>query len=244
MAEKNTNQTLSILERLAKIREMVEVIQKDSSGYNYKYVSEAEILSKVTAGMKKYNLSLIPTIVPSTYSVTHVKIEKPKISKNNEFYTDCSYEYMVQAEMNYRWVCNDNPESFVDIPWILVGSQSDVSQAFGSGLTYCNRYFLLKYFSVATVEDDPDNWRTKQHETEDAENITMCKNLANVLHAKVTGYLDKNDGDADVRKNVTNYLKKNLKDKNGKPTVNYFEVEDAEALMFVIEDFDKNFQKK
>lgn len=59
----------------------------------------------------------------------------------------------------------------------MVGQQADASQSFGSGLTYVYRYFPLKHFGVSTVEDDPDNWRAKQREAEEAENraIAGCR---------------------------------------------------------------------
>ena len=37
-------ESMSLVEKLAGIRSMVEVIRKNKSGYNYKYVSEDEIL--------------------------------------------------------------------------------------------------------------------------------------------------------------------------------------------------------
>ena len=39
---------------------LLEVMQKNKSGYNYKYVTDEEILAKVTAFIDKYGLSLIP----------------------------------------------------------------------------------------------------------------------------------------------------------------------------------------
>lgn len=47
MAEQNMN----IYQRLAKIRKQVEVIQRNKSGYGYKYVSEDEILAKISGFM-------------------------------------------------------------------------------------------------------------------------------------------------------------------------------------------------
>ena len=44
----------------------------------------------------------------------------------------------------------------------MVGQQSDASQEFGSGLTYSSRYFLFKYFSIATSDADPDTLLKKQ----------------------------------------------------------------------------------
>lgn len=57
---------LNLVQKLAGIRKMVEVIRKNKSGYNYKYVSEDEILARVTAGMDKYHVLLYPGIVPQT----------------------------------------------------------------------------------------------------------------------------------------------------------------------------------
>ena len=37
---------LNLVQKLAGIRKMVEVIRKNKSGYNYKYVSEDEILAR------------------------------------------------------------------------------------------------------------------------------------------------------------------------------------------------------
>ena len=39
---------MNIYQKLARIRKQVEVIQKNKSGYGYKYVSEDEILAKIS----------------------------------------------------------------------------------------------------------------------------------------------------------------------------------------------------
>ncbi len=147
---------MNLLEKLAKIKEMVDVIQKNKSGYGYKYVSEDEILAKISAGMKKHSVSLIPNIVAGTTKV----VPYQAVDKKDRI----TYEIIVTADMKFKWINNENPEEVIEVDWIMTGQQSDSSQAFGSGLTYCQRYFLLKYFQVATVDDDPDNWRGKQEE--------------------------------------------------------------------------------
>ena len=53
---------MNIYQKLARIRKQVEVIQKNKSGYGYKYVSEDEILAKISVFMDKYGLSLIPNM--------------------------------------------------------------------------------------------------------------------------------------------------------------------------------------
>ena len=153
---------LNIYQKLAKIRKQVEVIQKNKRGYGYTYVSEEEILAKITVFMDKYHLSLVPGIVGGTTKVEPYPYKKTKTTKGGEIYEENVNEVLVSADMTWTWVNNDNPEEKVVVGWTLVGQQSDASQAFGSGLTYSDRYFLLKYFNVATTDDDPDAHRSKQ----------------------------------------------------------------------------------
>lgn len=153
---------MNIYQKLAKIREMVEVMQRNASGYGYKYVADTDLLAKISVGMKEHHVSLIPQIVPGTTVVDKYEYTKTKNGK-----TEPVYEILTKAEMLFTWINDDQPEEKIEIPWVLVGQQSDGSQAFGSGLTYSYRYFLLKYFGVATPNDDPDNWRSKQREAED-----------------------------------------------------------------------------
>ena len=60
---------LNLYQKLAKIRKQVEVVQKNKSGYGYKYVTDDELLAKITVGMDKYGVSLVPNIVPGTLKV-------------------------------------------------------------------------------------------------------------------------------------------------------------------------------
>ena len=75
---------MTIYQKLAGIRKMVEVIRKNKSGYNYKYVSEDEILARVTAGMDKYHVLLYPGIVPATAIITPYNYTKIKSTKNGD----------------------------------------------------------------------------------------------------------------------------------------------------------------
>lgn len=72
------------------------------------------------------------------------------------------FETAVRGDMVYRWVNLDDPTEFFDVPWTFVGQQADAAQALGAGLTYTNRYFLMKFFQIATSENDPDNFRSRQ----------------------------------------------------------------------------------
>ena len=155
-------ETMNIYQRLAKIRKQVEVIQKNKSGYGYKYVSEDEILARISVCMDKFNLSLVPNIKSGSTSVVPYTYKKTKTTKSGEIYEENNNEIIVSSDMTWSWVNNDDPSERVDVDWCLVGQQSDAAQAFGAGLTYSNRYFLLKYFNIATPDADPDSFRKKQ----------------------------------------------------------------------------------
>ena len=47
-----SEQTANIYQKLAKVRKQVEVIRKNKSGYGYKYVTEDEILAKISVFMR------------------------------------------------------------------------------------------------------------------------------------------------------------------------------------------------
>jgi hypothetical protein len=200
---------LNLYQKLAKIRKAVEVVQKNKDGYGYRYVTDDELLSKITGKMDSLGVSLIPGIVPGTLELSPYSYQKTKFdSKIKEYRTETVNEILVSADTVYTWVNDENPTETVVVPWGLVGQQADASQSFGSGLTYTYRYFLLKYFGVSTVEDDPDSWRSKQREAEETEQRLIAEGIINELDTKIKLYVADNPGKRDdVTKLVTRYVK-------------------------------------
>ena len=200
---------LNLYQKLSKIRKSVEVLEKDKSGFNYKYVTDAAILAKITGLMDNLHVSLIPSVVPGTMLITPYAYTKTKVNKRtNEVYDEKNAEILTQAEMVYTWVNDDDPTERIEIPWIVVGQQEDASQSFGSGLTYTYRYFLLKYFGVSTVEDDPDNWRSKQKEATEAEGKEIADKAIAEVDTLCRQYLaDHPDQTEDVQKFFSRYAK-------------------------------------
>ena len=223
-AEQQVAQQMNIYQKLAKIRKPVEVLQKNKSGYGYKYVTEDLILAKITGLMEKFGVSLIPRIVAGTTVVEPYHYIKTKMSKAGTPIEEHVNEIIIRADMEWHWVNNDNPEDRVIVPWTLVGQQSDASQAFGSGLSYSSRYFMLKYFNVATSEDDPDNWRSMQKEAEQTEAREIAAAIIEQIHNMVTTYIVSHEED---RPKITAIIKKYAKEK-GKPSSNYFAISDPE----------------
>lgn len=229
MAEENLN----IYQKLAKIRKQVEVIQKNKSGYGYKYVSEDEILSKISVFMDKYGISLIPSIVGGTTKVEPYTYKKTKSTTKGEIYEEINNEILVSADMVWSWVNNENPEERVPVGWGLVGQQGDASQAFGSGLTYSSRYFMLKYFNVATPDSDPDNFRGKQRAAELAEDRMIAEQIIGSVDEVIKSFLSENPGKADeVKKFVSKYVKGG----------NYFAITESVLASKLLSDFKTTFK--
>lgn len=223
-------ETLNLYQKLAKIRKPVEVMQRNKSGFGYKYVTDTELLAKISGLMDKYGVSLVPSVVPNSTVVEPYSYEKIKAGK-----TEIVNEILVHGDMKYTWVNNDNPDEKITVDWVMVGHQSDGSQGFGSALTYSMRYFLLKYFSVATPEDDPDSWRSKQKEAEMAEDLALAKGIIDTVHSTVSEYLTKNpDKQTEVKKLVIKYVKGG----------DYFKIKEPTLAKKLLDDINKNFINK
>lgn len=220
---------LNIYQKLAKIRRQVEVVQKNKSGFGYRYVTDDELLSKITGTMDKLGVSLIPQIMNSSLEVLPYTYQKTKNGKQ-----ETVNEILVKADMAFKWVNDEDPSEFITVPWALVGQQADASQSFGSGLTYVYRYFLLKYFGVSTVDDDPDNWRSRQREAEEAENRAIAQATIDQFDKIIKEFVAKNPKMRDeVTKFVTGYVKSG----------DYTKIKEPVLAVNMLEEFQKQFIK-
>ena len=141
---------LNLHQKLVVIRESIGPINKDTEGYGYKYVSGSQILSAIRDEMNNQGVLLeshllYPTVGQNNYT-TLDKYKKEKIVRN----------FVVSSQMKMIWINAEDPKDRIEIDWFMSGEQKDPSQALGSGLTYSERYFLMKYFNTPTDEDDPD----------------------------------------------------------------------------------------
>lgn len=183
-------ENLNIHQKLLKIADMAGVLQKNKSGFNYKYVTEEEIQAKITAGMQKYGVMLYSSLVPGTlkvepYHYEKMKTKKVKDEKGKDVIVDYAVpvnEVIVTTEVLYTWVNVDVPEEKVLCSWAYIGQMEDAAQAFGAGATYGNRYYLLKALQLATTEADPDNYRSKQQAAEAYEDEKAQKKAEEALN--------------------------------------------------------------
>lgn len=169
---------LNLYQKLVELRRYVseQGLSKDKQGFNYSYVTGNQILSKISNKMAELNLLLIPASEPGEWSTHEYK------NKRGDIKTD----FIVMGAMKYTWINADDPEETLDCNWAYYGQQDDVSRAYGSGLTYAERYYLLKVLGVATDSDDPDNRYTEINKTSKKETSQPKKDKKKYTPLEVT----------------------------------------------------------
>ena len=167
---------MNLYEKMIEVRKSVESLKKDvdKEGLKYKYVSGNQILSKIKDSMNSHGLILQPSI-----KVGHHETFDYKTQYGKEL-TD----FIVKGEMSYTWINAEKPEEREEIQWAYYGQQNEISKALGSGLTYSERYFLLKYFGLPTDEDDPDGKLTDGTESTPQPDKVTPKMLIDIAKSK------------------------------------------------------------
>lgn len=228
--------TLNLVQKLAKIRAMSEIATKSKQGYNYTYTDVTEILAKVTSGMKKYNVSLIPSIVPQTANVSQLVSVNTKIDRQGNAKDVTTTEMLFTADMTFRWVNDDNPEEHIDVPWFITGSMSDCSQSLGAACSYGMRQFLTSYFQIAQSSDlDVDAYRSKQKEAEAAESKAIAGEIISKFDSVNKQFITDNpERAAEVKKFVSRYVK----------NAEYTKIKDPALAAKLLEDYTNTFINK
>ncbi len=153
-------------EKLMELKKLVNIMKKDSEGHGFNYVSEESILLALNDKMIELGVKLTPQFVPGTLYSEVVNYQNAKGQPKTDV--------LVRSELQFIWKNIKTGETEV-VDWGLLGQQADGSQALGSGLTYANRYFLLKYFNVATSDDDPDKIRSEMATEEERKKISAVQ---------------------------------------------------------------------
>ena len=141
---------LNLCQKLVEIRKCIPYLKKDTKGYNYNYVSGSSILSQIQDKMNALGVLLVPSVTSKNLHLDHYE------STNSYGKTSTKEVRIVEADMIMTWIDAESGDK-LEVPWLLFGEQDEASKAFGSGLTYSERYFLLKFFNAPTDDDDPDS---------------------------------------------------------------------------------------
>lgn len=142
---------MNVYQKINKVKKIVTCFVEDSktSGAGaYSYVSGVQILSKIKDKMEELGLLFLPVAAEHRdYQTFNYKNSSGKEKT----------DFVVNGKLVYEWINCDEPSDRQRVEFEYYGQQNDISKAFGSGLTYSERYLLLKSLGVPTSEDDPDN---------------------------------------------------------------------------------------
>jgi hypothetical protein len=159
---------MNIYQKLIEVRKEVPYLQKADSGAQYNYTGSSRVLAAVTAKMNELGLLLIPAVTGHKLNESTVEyIEKDKYGNEKPKRTTT---YFTELEMTMTWVNADNPEETIVSPWYAQGVDIAGEKGVGKALTYGEKYFMLKFFNIATDKDDPDAFQAK-HDLEPKQDI-------------------------------------------------------------------------
>ena len=167
---------MSIYKKLLEIQKQVVGLAKDKSGNNYQYVTGTKVLEFIKPIMNKQGIILKQEVI----SIENTRQDYATKSNPNKS------ERLSKVMMKFTWVDCETGEK--DENLFGANGQNDWYKGVGSALTYGERYFLLKYFHIATDEDDIDNPERKEEERKALEEAKLkavrdfnaCKSIVEV----------------------------------------------------------------
>ena len=177
---------MGIYKKLLKVQEQVKGLGKDrktgQGNYGYEYVTGSKLLEHIKPILNQEKLILKQEIV---------SVEKERIdykTKNGE-----KSEMLFSVWQKFTWIDTETGER--DENSFFASGMNDWEKGLGSALTYAERYFLLKYFHIATDEDDIDNDKRKTTTEELAINISQTQidiivDLMEKTKSDLKGFLD------------------------------------------------------
>jgi hypothetical protein len=142
--QETTPKFKNIYEKLLFIQQKVVGLGKDGKSYGYQYVTGSKALEHIKPLMNELGLILKQEV----YACKNERMDY--VTKQGS-----KSEILTSLSMTFTWVDCETGEK--DVNMFGANGQNDWEKGYGSALTYGERYFLLKYFHIATDEDDIDN---------------------------------------------------------------------------------------
>ncbi len=157
---------MNLHEKLLAIQMAVDGIIKDGKNLSDKYdfASDENVLDRFRPLMDEHKLLLIPLV---TAAQIHEGTTKSGTSR-----------YLTELTMTMVWHDVESGER-LEVPWYAQGVDLAGEKGVGKALTYAEKYFLLKFFHVATKKDDPDaQGRTRSGEQRQKGTQAAAENVA------------------------------------------------------------------
>lgn len=134
---------MNLFQKLLEIQKKVDAIVKDGKNLSDKYdfASDENVLDIFRPLMDANSLLLIPKITSANVTEGATRSGTAR--------------FMTEVYFNMVWVDVDSGET-LEVPWYAQGVDLAGEKGVGKAATYAEKYFLLKFFHVATKKDDPD----------------------------------------------------------------------------------------
>ena len=143
---------MKLYQKLLTIQQKINGLGKDKSANNYRYVTGDKVLGEIKPLMNELGLLLKQEVL----SIENTRQDYTLKSGTNKS------EILSKLSRRFTWIDCETGEK--DENLFGANGQNDWDKGVGSALTYAERYFLLKYFHIATDEDDIDNPDRKPEE--------------------------------------------------------------------------------
>lgn len=171
---------MSIYKKLLTIQKQVIGLAKNQKSNNYQYVDGTKVIDHIKPIMNDLGLILKQEIL----SIDNERMDyKTGIGTQ---YEKSKSEILSKVMMRFTWIDCETGEK--DENLFGANGQNDWEKGLGSALTYAERYFLLKFFHIATDADDIDNPNRKPKEVEKPKDkpIFTMLNFEKARQAKAT----------------------------------------------------------
>lgn len=147
---------MSLYQKLLAVQKGIAGLSKDGKAYGYDYVTGGKLLKEIRPIMDREGLLLKQEVL----SVENTRQDYKTKSGDKS-------EILSLVNMRFTWIDTETGEK--DENLFSANGQNDWDKGIGSALTYAERYFLLKFFHIATDEDDIDNPARKERDQQKQE---------------------------------------------------------------------------
>lgn len=145
---------LNLYQKLLVIQKKINGLGKDKKGNNYSYVTGDKVLGEIKPLMNELGLILKQEVL----SIDNERMDYR--TGIGTAYEKPKSEILSKVMMQFTWIDTESGDK--DVNLFGANGQNDWEKGLGSALTYAERYFLLKFFHIATDEDDIDNDNRKK----------------------------------------------------------------------------------
>ena len=157
---------MNIYQKLIEVRKEVPYLQKADTGSQYNYTGSSRVLAALKNKMDELGLLLIPSVTGHHLSESPIEYKDA-----NGNVTKRTTTYFTELEMTMTWVNAEKPDEQIVSSWYGQGVDIAGEKGVGKALTYAEKYFMLKFFNIATDKDDPDAFQAKHEPKEPVQDI-------------------------------------------------------------------------